>query len=73
MKFISSEEEQKEQRVKLFFKKESDVGGVVLYAEDDSGREWTLMIFRDGKFKRIAMVSAGLGITVDEKGRIVEE
>jgi len=70
MKFVKENEDGKGVGLSLV---ETIRGKIELWATDENGRHWDIMIFENGKFERVRDISDNIGIEVDDKGRIIED
>ncbi len=70
MKFVL-DENNSEERVALRLVNDLNYDGtVLLVATDSDGKDWTLMMFKKGRYDLIASVPSYIGLDVDANGRI---
>ena len=58
-------------KVKLSLE-ENTIGQIELWATDKDGKQWVIMTFQNGEFRRETDIPKNAGIAVDDKGRIME-
>lgn len=64
-------EDKEEKVVQLSLEKDGEE--VTLVGMDDNGDDWSIMTFRNGRFYRHSNIKKGIGIEIDEEGRIKEK